>query len=169
MRTVEAELHQMLLDIVPSHGDSDAQARIIAEASAIYKREARFRNGHRTAAADTRLVEAQMMDALLKAMGQMAEWDDVDDEPEILDVRGMSAEQVVRAAGRLGTQYSDEVVNPEDFDVFFFNEDEGDTKAWDFNFADGHERVPYDYGCDRTSRFTKPGYGKHRSDNMSNP
>jgi hypothetical protein len=155
--TIEAQLHQILLDVVPGNFDSDAQGRIVAEAAASLlslTRQASFGSPKRE------LSEEDMMTALFQAMERVAEADEVDEDeeefPAHLDASGMSPEQVVRAASRLGDKAWG--------DMEIFNDDELDAMLRDDDSKD-----PYEFTFDDTTgRDDRFGVGRrHRSDGLT--
>ena len=72
MHNIESEFHSLLEEIAPNAHSTDEQARIIAEASAIFKRIA----SRRTAKVNnSRLKEAQMTESILQAMKSISEYE----------------------------------------------------------------------------------------------
>lgn len=160
MREIEARLHDMLLEIAPGLYDEEEQARIIAEASALF---GRFERRAATRSSDM-VRESQMMDSILQAIGQLPEWDE---EPEYIDGRGMTPEQIVRAAARGGGYKPDmglEILNDSDLDVFYGEPDHQDPHGYTMEdvaeYKDGEDAHPDTY-------FFTPGRGRHRSDSQS--
>ncbi len=73
MQNLEIKFHSLLEDIAPEVHTKDEQAKIIAEACAIFdkfnSRRYAKKNSHR-------VVEAQMTECILQAMGSVSKWDD---------------------------------------------------------------------------------------------
>lgn len=150
MHELEAELHQVLLDLAPDTHDEE-QARIVAEASLIYSHLSK--TGKREAA--VRVHEARLADALLQAMGQLDDWD-YSDTPQFIDGRGLSPDEIVQQAcktfgGRFASNFD---AIDEDIDVFL---DPPVHSASDYTIDDGEE-------CHNPDRYQTPGRGTHRSD-----
>lgn len=160
MRGIEAELHQMLLDIAPGYSDEE-QAIIVAEASSIFARQ------ERTASKRVAVQrESRMMDAVLAALKQMQDWEEESDTTYI-DGRGRSADQIVRSAGKFKRGTPDlglDILNDDDMDVFFFEPDSREATA--INLGDGilndlDEEVHPD------SLYRVEGIGRTRADSQS--
>jgi len=153
MHELEAELHQVLLDLAPDTHEEE-QARIVAEASLIYSHLSK--SGKREA--EVRVHEARLADALLQAMGQLDDWDY--ETPQYIDGRGLSPEEIVQQASRnFGGRYaaSFDAID-EDIDIFL---EPPVQAANNYTIDDGEEdRHPPD-------RYQVPGRGTHRSDSLS--
>ncbi len=152
MHELEAELHQVLLDLAPDTHE-DEQARVVAEASLIYSHLSK--SGKREV--EARVHEARLADALLQAMGQLDDWDY--EAPQYIDGRGLSPDEIVSQASRsIGGRYaaSFDAID-EDLDVFL---DPSIQTSDDYLIDDGEENHPSD-------RYHTPGRGTHRSDSLS--
>jgi hypothetical protein len=151
MHNIESEFHSLLEEIAPNAHSTDEQAKIIAEASAIFSKIASRRIAKRN---NPRLVEAQMTEAILQAMGSVSKWDDNYDLP-FVDAHGLSTNQILRQASKTSiTNWgTNKVLNPE------LLEDTDDQDADLFDFKNGDNQEP--------DAFTEEP--KHRSDFQSNP
>lgn len=161
MREIEARLHDMLLEIAPDLYDEGEQARIIAEASAIFGRTER----RASRSSGDMVRESQMMDSILQAIGHLPDWED--EGPEYIDGRGMTPEQIVRAAARGGGYVPDlgvDILNDGDLDVFYGEPDYQDPHGYIMEDVaerkDGEDAHPDDF-------FFTPGRGRHRSDSQA--
>lgn len=166
MQTIESELHDVLLDIAPDMHDYDEQAMIVAEASMIFERVAAKASRSASRRADAAKVhEARIMDALLQAMGRLADWSD-DSGDETLDAYGLDAEQIVHRAShtfsnRLATKGfgANMDIIGDDLDIFLEPNFEGHS-ADDYTLNDSEERHS-------PSIYNVPGLGRHRSDSRA--
>jgi hypothetical protein len=149
MHNIESEFHSLLEEIAPNAHSTDEQARIIAEASAIYSKIASRRIAKRN---NPRLVEAQMTEAILQAMGSVSKWDDNYDLP-FVDAHGLSTNQILRQASKTSiTNWgTNKVLNPD-----LLKEDDQDEDLFDFKNGDNQE----------PDAFTEEP--KHRTDFLSN-
>ncbi|MBS1722299.1 MAG: hypothetical protein JSS66_04745 [Armatimonadetes bacterium] len=147
----------MLLEVAPCCYDEEEQAKIVAFASSLLDDSTRLASLHEAA------FESHMMDAMLQAIGQLREWADPV-EINGIDGRGLTAEQIVRSAGRSIADTGMHIINEEDLDVFFNQPDYQDPNGYTMDdaavFLDGEEAHPDRY-------FFKPGRGRHRSDSQS--
>lgn len=153
MLNIEAKLHEMLLEVAPYYNDAE-QAQIVAYASSLFDGMERQ--------ASTNAAESQMMDAMLQAIGHLRDWSDVD-SCDFIDGRGLTAEQIVRSAGRSMPDMGFDIINEDDLDVFFGGSDKdpnGYTMDDVATFSDGEEAHPDRY-------FFKPGVGRHHTDSQS--
>lgn len=154
MLNIEAKLHEMLLEVAPYYNEGE-QAQIVAYASSLFDGMERQ--------ASTRAAESQMMDAMLQAIGHLRDWSDID-APDFIDGRGLTAEQIIRSAGRAIPETGFDIINEDDLDVFFGNSDYQDPNGYTMDdvatFADGEEAHPDRY-------FFKPGRGRHRTDSQA--
>lgn len=155
MHELEAELHQVLLDLAPDTHEEE-QARIVAEASLIYTHLSK--SGKREV--EARVHEARLADALLQAMGQLEDWD-FEDAPTYIDGRGLSPEEIVQQASRaFGGRYAASNFDAldDEMDIFL---DPPKQDADKYVIEDGNDdRHPPD-------RYKTPGRGTHRSDSLS--
>ena len=149
MHNIESEFHSLLEEIAPNAHSTDEQARIIAEASAIYSKIASRRIAKRN---NPRLVEAQMTEAILQAMGSVSKWDENYDLP-FVDAHGLSNNQILRQASKTSiTNWgTNKVLNPD-----VLSEEDQDEDLFDFKNGDNQE----------PDAFTEEP--KHRTDFQSN-
>jgi hypothetical protein len=151
MHNIESEFHSLLEEIAPNAHSTDEQARIIAEASAIFNRIA----SRRTAKVNnSRLKEAQMTESILQAMKSISEYEN-SYAPAYIDAKGLSNLQIVRQASKssIETWGTNKVLNPTLLDEL------EDTDAELFDFENGDNQEP--------DAFTeKP---KSRNDFQSSP
>ncbi len=155
MHELEAELHQVLLDLAPDTHDEE-HARIVAVASFIYGHLSK--NGVRESQAHVH--ESRLADSLLQAMEQLDDWD-YEESPGYIDGRGLSPEEIVHEASKMfGGRYASSKFDAidDDIDVFL---DAPIHPADEYIIEDGEdERHP-------PSRYKTPGRGTHRSDSQS--
>lgn len=174
-RMLEAELHDVLLDISADALDTDEQAKIIAQAAHVFrlaegktlKRQAKSKAG-----AD-QIREAAIMDALMQAMNRVADFnaDDDDFDGMLLDADSLDPSQIVRqvecgkrtfssfSVANAGYGKNLDVVDDDSLDFLLHPNLEGHS-ADDYEIEDGQERH-----CPKLYR--KPGLGGHRSDSLS--
>ena len=164
MRTIESDIHDILLDIAPDAHDLEDQARIVATAAVIFeKAESSFRK--KTAGKDAthnpeKVREAQIVDAIFQAMNRLADWHSASDIEEaeytetFVDARGLDPMQIVHKAANtvIGFRYSGMDIDNDLDDLF------GEPAGLDPNkyFVDDDIHDPWLYQT--------PGMGKHRSD-----
>ena len=163
MRTIEAQLHDILLDLFPDHYSNFNQAKIVAEASDIYnkntsgnKRTSSQRNG------ETGLVKALW--AALSALGLDEEYEDY--SVSVVDGYGLDPNQIVRSAVNSSIKnnlklkkLSMEVLNDKDLDIFLNSEIENE---YNFDDATDEELHP-------TEALLTPGKPKHHTDSRVTP
>ena len=168
MRTIESQLHEVLLDIAPDIMQEDEQALVIAEAAVMFRR-VEARESKRTAARHTdpgKLREARLTDALLQAMSCLASWSDADEEVStMIDGRGLDPSQIVARAS-FGTHRTAStgfegmnLLNDKDLSVFMDGDTEGHG-AEDYLITDSEPNHP-------ESLYFKPGTPRHRSDSLA--
>jgi len=160
MRDIELELHEVLLDLAPDTHDHEEQARIVAEAAAIYRRASQ--SGKTQRIASDKLHEARLADSLLQAMGCLADWDGETDERTMtyIDARGLSADKVVSYAARTlvsGTSNNFFDLDDSDLDPFI---NPVIHEADDYEIEDGEE-------CHPSDNYQTPGRPRHRSDSQA--
>lgn len=152
MQTIEAQMHSLLEDIAPDAHTSEEQAKIIAQASAIYKKV--FSNRRLARKADSKIIESHMTDAILQAMGSLNNWNEDYQEPYI-DGSGLTHRQVI---SKVSTSSKPswgmmEVLNPDVLDFMDFDENESQQTL---------------ENAQQTSEaLITPGRGRHRSDFIS--
>lgn len=155
MQNTEAQMHSLLEDIAKDVHNQEDQAKIIAIATSIYELTNRQK---RLARKDNaKIAEAQMTDALLRAMGTVNSWEDQDD---YIDGRGLSNTQVLYRVSQSNKPKWGmmDILNPNVLSYLDFDE---------------NEEVPSEQGLEnaqQTSEALKtPGAGKHRTDFISAP
>ena len=154
MQNLEIKFHSLLEDIAPEVHTRDEQARIIAEACAIFDKFNSRRYAKKT---NHRVIEAQMTECILQAMGSVSKWDD-DYDTGVINAKGLSANQIIRQAAK--TKPSSDwgttnVLNPNLLPDMY--EDEEDPNLFEFENGDMQDE----------DTFTeKP---KHRTDSLSGP
>jgi hypothetical protein len=154
MQNLEIKFHSLLEDIAPEVHTRDEQARIIAEACAIFDKFNSRRYAKKT---NHRVAEAQMTECILQAMGSISKWDE-DFDTGVINAKGLSASQVVRQAAKStpatfwGTA---NVLNPDLLNDMY--EDVEDPDLFEFENGDMQDDELFS---------EKP---KHRSDSLSGP
>ena len=162
MRTIEAQIHDILLDLLPEQYSQLSQAKIVAEAASIYAQTAKSSNVKTASKA-----ESGMMKALWTALASLSlEEDYEDDSVDYLDGVGLDPSQIVRSAchsykNKNNVKMSKiamEIINDEDLSVFLDNEDNYiDNNKYDFDDAQDEVRHP-------DANYRTPGDPKHRTD-----
>ena len=154
MQNLEIKFHSLLEDIAPEVHTKDEQARIIAEACSIFDK---FNSRRYAKGTNERVIEAQMTECILQAMGTISKWEDEYDSGYI-NAKGLSATQIIRQAAK--TKPSSDwgttnVLNPDLLNDMYEDVEDPDL----FEFENG--------GMQDDDTFTeKP---KHRSDSLSGP
>lgn len=155
MQNTEAQMHSLLEDIAKDVHNKEEQAKIIAIATSIYESTNRQK---RLARRDNpKIAEAQMTDALLRAMGTVNSRDDEDD---YIDGRGLSNNQVLHRVAQTNKPKWGmmEVLNPDVLSYLDF--DENDEAPSELELENVHQ----------TDEALKTlGMGRHRSDFISAP
>ena len=154
MQNLEIKFHSLLEDIAPEVHTRDEQARIIAEACAIFDKFNSRRYAKKT---NHRVIEAQMTECILQAMGSVSKWDD-DYDTGVINAKGLSATQIIRQAAK--TKPSSDwgttnVLNPDLLNDMY--EDVEDPNLFEFENGDMQNDELFS---------EKP---KHRSDFQSSP
>jgi len=154
MQNLEIKFHSLLEDIAPEVHTRDEQARIIAEACAIFDKFNSRRYAKKT---NHRVIEAQMTECILQAMGSVSKWDD-DFDTGVINAKGLSATQIIRQAAKTKPSSdwgTNNVLNPDLLNDMY--EDVEDPDLFEFENGDMQD----------DDLFTaKP---KHRSDFQSSP
>lgn len=134
MHNIESEFHSLLEEIAPNAHSTDEQARIIAEASAIFRRLASRRTAKNH---NSRLKEAQMTEAVLQAMSSVNE-SESSFSNEYIDAKGLSNSQILRQASKstINTWGTNKVLNPK------LLEELENTEADLFDFENGDNQEP---------------------------
>ncbi len=154
MQNLEIKFHSLLEDIAPEVHTKDEQAKIIAEACAIFDKFSSRRQAKKT---NHRVIEAQMTECILQAMGSVSRWDD-DFESSVINAKGLSATQIIRQAAK--TKPSSDwgttrVLNPDLLNDMY--EDVEDPNLFEFENGDMQDDDLFS---------EKP---KHRTDFQSGP
>lgn len=154
MQNLETKFHSLLEDIAPEVHTKDEQARIIAEACSIFDKFNSRRYAKKT---NHRVIEAQMTECILQAMGSVSKWDD-DFESGVINAKGLSATQIIRQAAK--TKPSSDwgttrVLNPDLLNDMY--EDVEDPNLFEFENGDMQDDELFS---------EKP---KHRTDFQSSP
>ncbi len=169
MRIIEAELHQMLEEIAPN-SSSEEQARIVAEAAAIFEREAQRKSAPKIAhrANADMIRESAMADAILQAIGAMDDWgsNHAEDEyaPAFIDGRGLGGKAIISQVaganfrGSAANVWGDMDILNEDLDQFLKDAEEEEENTYTIEDE-------LDEHCPEI--FFAPGRGRHRSDSLS--
>ena len=152
MHNLESDLHVILDDIALDIHSYEEQAKIIAYASSILSK--RF-NQVRLAKTDSKTIEANMTEAILVAMKSLTNWDDDEDETEIVDGRGLTVSQLVRKVANTKPSWGKmDILDPDVLeDVFSYDEETSEEPENVFENAQ-----------QTTEAFDTPGRGRHRSD-----
>ena len=154
MQNVEIKFHSLLEDIAPEVHTKDEQAKIIAEACAIFDKFNSRRYAKKT---NQRVIEAQMTECILQAMGTISKWEE-DYDSGLINAKGLSVTQIVRQAAKTKpTSFwgTNNVLNPELLDDMYEDIEDPDL----FEFENG--------GMQDDELFSeKP---KHRTDSLSGP
>jgi len=163
MRTIEAQLHDILLDLVPDQYSAISQAKIVAEAADIYYKA----NKANTRTSAAKRGETGLVKALWTALASLSLEEDYEyDEPSYVDGFGMDPNQIVRSAvsksNKVNFKMSKkamEILNDEDLSVFLDEEIENE-----YNFDDATD----DY-LHPVENFKSPGDPKHHTDSRIIP
>ena len=152
MHNLESDLHVILDDIALDIHSYEEQAKIIAYASSILSK--RF-NQVRLAKTDSKTIEANMTEAILVAMKSLTNWDDDEDDTEIVDGRGLTVSQLVRKVANTKPSWGKmDILDPDVLeDVFSYDEE---TTEEPENVFENAQQT--------TEAFDTPGRGRHRSD-----
>jgi hypothetical protein len=163
MRTIEAQIHDILLDLLPDQYSNLSQAKIIAEATSIYTQN--LKTGNIKTAAKS---ESSMMKALWTALASLSLEEDFefDNTPDYVDGYGLDPNQIVRSAVN-NIRYKNnikmskiamQIINDDDLSALMDNED---------NYVD-NDKYDFDDVADETRHrkdvFKSPGDPKHRTD-----
>lgn len=162
MRTIEAQIHDILLDLLPDQYSQLSQAKIVAESASIYAQNIKG-NNIKTASK----AESSMMKALWTALASLSlEEDYEDDAVDYVDGVGLDPSQIVRSACHSYknkntvkmSKIAMEIINDEDLSVFLDNEDNYiDNNKYDFDDTQDETRHP-------DTVYKSPGDPKHRTD-----
>lgn len=162
MRTIEAQIHDILLDLLPEHYSNLNQAKIVAEATSIFLQT----NGSNIKVASK--SESGMMKALWTALATLSLDEDFDEEPDYVDGYGLDPSQIVRSAENSFKRKNNfkmskiamEIINDDDLSALLDVENESnlvDNNKYDFDDAKDETRH-------RKDVFKSPGDPKHRTD-----
>ena len=154
MQNLEIKFHSLLEDIAPEVHTRDEQAKIIAEACAIFDKFNSRRYAKKT---NHRVIEAQMTECILQAMGTVSKWDEEFDSG-VINAKGLSASQIIRQAAKSTPATfwgTNNVLNPDLLNDMY--EDVEDPELFEFENGDMQDDDLFS---------EKP---KHRSDSLSGP
>lgn len=153
MQEIEVKFHELLKDIAGDAYSNDEQGKIVAHASSLFK--SKFKNIRLANKLDKKVIDAQMNDAVLKAMASLNEWDEYSED--YVDCVGLNSGQALRKVAQSSKSKwgKMEVINPDVLEYTEFDEDEH------------HEELE---NSQQTSEALKtPGVGRHRTDFQSAP
>jgi len=161
MRTIEAQLHDILIDLFPDQYNSNNQAKIIAEATDIFEKTLNKKT------ASTKNGETGLVKALWAAMSSLGLDEDFEDnESGFVDGFGLDPNQIIRSAVNQNNRQNFklkkmamEVLNDSDLDVFL---DEEIENAYNLNDATDNYLHPVEV-------FKSPGDAKHHTDSRVTP
>ena len=152
MQNLEFKFHSLLEDIAPEVHTREEQARIIAEACAIFDKFNSRRYAKRT---NERVIEAQMTECILQAMGTVSKWEE-DFDSGFINAKGLSSTEIIRQAAKSKPSSdwgTSRILNPDLLNDMYEDVEDPDL----FEFENG--------GMQDDNLFTdKP---KHRSDSLS--
>lgn len=151
MQNLEFKFHSLLEDIAPEVHTKNEQAKIIAEACALFDKFNSRRYAKKT---NERVIEAQMTECILQAMGAISKWDEEYDQGYI-NAKGLSASQIIRqAAQSKPTDWgTSKVLNPNLLNDMYEDNEDPDL----FEFENGEMQEGETFTDDP----------KHRSDSLS--
>lgn len=157
MQNIEAQMHLLLDEIAPGAHTTDEQAKIVAQATAIFNK---FSSNKRLAKkANQRMIEAHMTDAILQAMGSLSNWAEYDES--FVDGYGLSYSQIIQRVAQSSKPKwgSMEVLNPDLLTTFDFDYDASESELL---LDDSEENHP-------PMGLKTKGRGTDRSDFQSQP
>ena len=162
MRTIEAKLHDILLDLFPDQFNSYNQAKIVAEAADYFNKNVNKKTASATRNGETGLVKALW--ASLSSLGLDEDFEDQDSN--YVDGFGLDHNQIIRSAVSQNNKQNlkfkkmaMEVLNDSELDVFLNEEIENE---YNFDDATDEELHP-------KSVFKSPGDAKHHTDSRVTP
>ena len=162
MRTIEAKLHDILLDLFPDQFNSYSQAKIVAEAADLCVERSNKKTASVNRNGETGLVKALW--AALSSLGLDEDFEDQDSN--YVDGFGLDPNQIIRSAVSQNNKYnlklkklSMEVLNDSELDVFLNEEIENEYNLDD---ATDEELHP-------TQVYKSPGDAKHHTDSRVTP
>lgn len=155
MQDIESKFHELLKEISGDTYNDNEQSKIIAYASYIFN--SLHKNKRFASKYDEKIINAHMNDAILKAMSNLNDWEDYDND--IIESHGLSSNQIIRkiaqtTKSKWGTY---QIINPdllEDLDL-------------DSNEFDSEEKL--ENAQQTNEALITPGHGKHRTDFQSQP
>ncbi len=162
MRTIEAKLHDILLDLFPDQFNSYNQAKIVAEAADLFVEKSNKKTASVNRNGETGLVKALW--AALSSLGLDEDFEDQDSN--YVDGFGLDPNQIIRSAVSQNNKYnlklkklSMEVLNDSELDVFLNEEIENEYNLDD---ATDEELHP-------TQVYKSTGDAKHHTDSRVTP
>lgn len=164
-KTIEAELHEALLDIAPNAFTKEDQAILIAEASEIFRSKEKRMAQRKAGKGSYR--EALTTDSLLEAM-RLSEMNDDDEfikSAIYIDSNSHDPSQVMRKIESRNKKYSAnnfgnmDIINDDDIDKLLHPHYDEKTVN-NYSIDDGHDRHDPEL-------YEVPDTGKHRSDSIA--
>jgi hypothetical protein len=162
MRTIEAKLHDILLDLFPDQFNSYNQAKIVAEAADLFVEKSNKKTASVNRNGETGLVKALW--AALSSLGLDEDFEDQDSN--YVDGFGLDPNQIIRSAVSQNNKYnlklkklSMEVLNDSELDVFLNEEIENEYNLDDATDEELHPAQVY----------KSPGDAKHHTDSRVTP
>jgi len=160
MRNIEAQLHEIFLDLFPDNYNHNHQAKVVAEATDIYVKN----QNKRTSAKNG---ESGLVKAVWAAMSNLGfEESEEDNYSNIIDGFGLDPNQIVRQAVNSNIKLNNkwnklamDVLNDDDLSVFM--DEEIKNK---YNLSDGTDEYLHP-----TDVFTSKGLKKHHTDSRVTP
>lgn len=159
MRNIEAQLHEIFLDLFPDNFNSNHQAKIIAEATDIFLKN----ENKRTSAKNG---ESGLVKAVWAAMSNLGFDDLEDNSDDYVDGFGLDPNQIVRQAVSSNIRINNklnkmamEVLNDDDLSVFLDEEIENEYNLSDATDDYLHPEDAYSY----------KGMKKHHTDSRVTP
>jgi len=162
MRTIEAKLHDILLDLFPDQFSSYNQAKIVAEATDFFSKNVSKKTAAASRNGETGLVKALW--ASLSSLGLDEDFEEQDSN--YVDGFGLDPNQIIRSAVSQNNKQNlkfkkmaMEVLNDSELDVFLNEEIENEYNLDDATDDNLH---PIDV-------FKSPGDAKHHTDSRVTP
>jgi hypothetical protein len=162
MRTIEAKLHDILLDLFPDQFNNHNQAKIVAEAADLFNKTVNKKTASATRNGETGLVKALW--AALSSLGFDEDFEDQDSN--YVDGFGLDPNQIIRSAVSQSNKQNlklkkmaMEVLNDTELDVFLNEEIENE-----YNFDDVADEYVHPKDV-----FKSPGDAKHHTDSRVTP
>lgn len=154
MRTIEAQLHDILTDLFPDQYNSQNQAKIVAEATDIY-----LKNNNKRSASKT---ESGLVKALWTALASLGLDEDLDENDSFyVDGFGLDPNQIIRSAVNKNNianlklnKLAMEILNDSELSVFLSDEIPYEYNLYDATDDDLHPQKVYNYPENRKKHPT---------------